>query len=424
MRALNSAVLKTAEIVYDLDMDVERFVETQIDQIVSDGVSYELHCYTSLSQVESLSGAWRDLEKRSAEKFSLFQSSDWCLNWLRSFSKGLSDEEELDIKIYTLENQGKVDLLMPLMVKRTKVRTLMLTMLSDPQSQYSNLLVDTNTVSVLMGRLFMDRIFELNLAHTVSFTNYPVNSFLAKILVGYGHIKQSTDSSKFLDLTQIESWDAYHHSLYKSTRKERNRRRNKLQKLGNLDYQVLDSSHPRFQSLVMKCLEMKQRWLENTGKSADVFQDSKMQSFLADDHGELAIESDGVKALLHCLMLDEKPIAMELGYVYKNDYYSYLGAFELDWFDYSPGKVQIEFAQKWAKEQGLNKFDFLGDPSAYKANWTNGQEKLIHRFIPLSKRGYLYGRIWKTGIRPKLEEAYANSGKSVKQLIGQVYKAI
>ena len=41
------------------------------------------------------------------------------------------------------------------------------------------------------------------------------------------------------------------------------------------------------------------------------------------------------------MSLDGKAIAIEIGFIFKHHYYSYMGAFDLAWRDYSPGKVQM-----------------------------------------------------------------------------------
>ena len=103
-------------------------------------------------------------------------------------------------------------------------------------------------------------------------------------------------------------------------------------------------------------------------------------------------------------------IAMELGMRFHEDYYCFLGAIDLAYQKYSPGKVQMESAQRWAIETGIRRFDFLNDPSTYKSSWTNATEPLTASYVPLTSLGQIYCRLWMAGLRPSLRALYHGIG--------------
>ena len=117
-------------------------------------------------------------------------------------------------------------------------------------------------------------------------------------------------------------------------------------------------------------------------------------------------------------------VGMELGMAFKGHYYSFLGAINMDFQKLSPGKIQMEMAQKWAKELGLKKFDFLNDPSDYKINWTNEIEPLRSQYVPISSAGYLYCWMWKTSVKPKLKEMYQNIKPEDRRYFNQLFNMV
>ncbi len=166
---------------------------------------------------------------------------------------------------------------------------------------------------------------------------------------------------------------------------------------------------------------MKQTWLRETGRSSGILADSDTGKFLMGLTGsDCGPRGCPHGALIHVLSVDGYPVAIEIGMVMGCHYYSYLGAFDWAWKDYSPGKIQIEMAQKWAKSVGLEKFDFLGDPSDYKEQWTNSIHRLHSRSTPITALGLIYCAIWKSHLRPKLKNAYKNMDSDKRKLLSKM----
>ena len=153
---------------------------------------------------------------------------------------------------------------------------------------------------------------------------------------------------------------------------------------------------------------MKQDWLKGTGRLGRDLFDPRFATFLHDLGSTPGKDDDGV--FLHALTLDGVPIAMELGMRFRKDYYCFLGAIDLAYQKFSPGKVQMEQAQRWAIETGIRRFDFLNDPSTYKSSWTNTTVPLTACYIPFTSLGQLYCRHWKAGLRPRLRALYDGIG--------------
>ena len=96
-------------------------------------------------------------------------------------------------------------------------------------------------------------------------------------------------------------------------------------------------------------------------------------------------------ACLSVLEAGERVAAIEIGFLHARHYYRYLGAFDWDLHDVSPGKVQMEMTVCWLIDNGIATYDLLAHPSAYKDSWSN-------RIVGL--KTYAITRTWRAASMP------------------------
>ena len=159
-----------------------------------------------------------------------------------------------------------------------------------------------------------------------------------------------------------------------------------------------------YKTLIPIALEMKTQWLLETGRKPGILADQCTAAMFCNMESVNSTHVSG--PLVHVLNLNGEPIAIELCMVHANRYYSYLGAIDWTWKDFGPGKMQMAMAQEWAMNQGLKNFDLSHDPSEYKTSWSNHTHKVISTNIPITQKGYIYSKVWKTYLRPKLKKMY------------------
>lgn len=386
---------------------------------------YSLHCLSSLEEIQNIKSHWIELEQNNTNNLCYFQSFDWCHQWCVTKLARDIIEREAALRIYVLMNENAVVMILPMMELKTRFGAKILTFIADPLAQYSNVLVDQEQVSKEVGRAVWKLICEHTDADAITADRFPSGSFLEAILGNVGMVEKSLNEASFLDMTEFETWEEHHASLSKNQRKQRSRRRSKLNKLGVVTYEVSYGNSARYAELVAMALDMKLEWLDKTGRSSGELEHADTAKFLANLSGtEQGLSGYPEGAVAHALCIDGRPIAIEVGMMMRRHYYSYLGAFDWSWGEHSPGKVQIEAAQKWAKSVGLEKFDFLGDPAEYKEQWT-GATRLVHsRSIPKTAIGFLYCAVWKSRLRPQLKNAYKNMGADRRKISWQVMKLV
>lgn len=378
-----------------------------VGRIAFEGRLLELVCHESLGAIAELEEAWRALERRCPEPFTYFQSLDWCLTWARTF---LAQEAGSGItaKVYVLWDGPDCRMIWPLMTRRMSPAITVLEPLTAPMNQYTALLYDPAGFDPVLGRLVFDEIARTCGADAICLDHVPQGALLADMLEGTGYAPGSLQHSSILDLSCISDWESHHRALPKKQRLQRNSRRNRLEKLGVLDYHVWSPGSEGYAQNIDRCIALKQDWLKETGRLGRDLFDPRFAAFLR-NLGTVEGADDG-RVYLHALTLDGTPIAMELGMRFHQDYYCFLGAIDLTYQKYSPGKVQMESAQRWAIEAGIRRFDFLNDPSAYKSSWTNSCAPLTACYVPLTSLGQLYCQHWMAGLRPRLRAFYHGFG--------------
>jgi len=107
-----------------------------------------------------------------------------------------------------------------------------------------------------------------------------------------------------------------------------------------------------------------QRWSERGGKS--VLADPAIQRF----HRVACYGLEAAGSLrLYVLKLEGRIIAVYYGFLYRDRACYYLGGFDSDFANLSPGKLLLAHAIEQAVREGAREFDFLRGQESYKYEW-------------------------------------------------------
>ena len=361
------------------------------------GKVYQLEKYSEKSDIAELSEDWKRLENASTEAFCYFQSFDWCFAFVEQFASHVEPDQLPIPQVLVLRDRdsGEVAMILPLLLLKNRFGLTELVSLSTPLGQYSNVIYCPKAFNLELGQFVFKTIRRSGVADSLVLDHYPAQSMLARIVGDAGFEAEGEHKSAVLDLSKLEDWPSFFATFSKNQRKQLNRRRRNLESLGKVTFNVYPASHQNYRKTVDQCIEMKRLWLAETGRRKGVLFDDRCKSFFGGLTHTCADDGQHKGPIAMALCVDNKPIALELGFAMAGDYYSYLGAIDLEYSKYSPGKLQIEEAQKWALEQGFRYFDFLNDPSAYKNGWTNLTVPLNSRSIAMSFKGYMHSWLGK-----------------------------
>jgi CelD/BcsL family acetyltransferase involved in cellulose biosynthesis len=99
---------------------------------------------------------------------------------------------------------------------------------------------------------------------------------------------------------------------------------------------------------------------------------------------------DDPAAHISVLSTQDRPIAVELGFSYADNYAAFMGAFDPDYASCSPGQEQMLLTIEWCFARGFSRYDLLPPRDAYKLHWARDEETVSDHCVPLSVAGWLY----------------------------------
>ncbi|OAM73545.1 hypothetical protein A3840_17930 [Devosia elaeis] len=320
-------------------------------------VTIETKVLGTLDEIDAIAPAWRELEARCADPLSYFQSFDWCRNWVAQFS---ADGNHRPYIVTIWRGERLIALWPRMIVDMAGIRRL--ETLGAPHSQYCGVLVRRDgTAWPGIAKALLAAVRASRCDVTIS-RAVPEGSALAKLLADKPVVRGSDNIASMLDLSLFPSSEAYTAQLGKLQKRNRNRRRNHLARLGELHFEVIWPDHAEFGALVRQCTEMKRRWLAETGRFSSGFSMAGYEDFLASLGGNAARLSG---ACLSVLRAGERVVALELGFIRQRHYYAYIGGFDWDLRELSPGKVQMDLTVNWLIDKGgAGRRYRPGDPGA------------------------------------------------------------
>lgn len=209
--------------------------------------------------------------------------------------------------------------------------------------------------------------------------------------------------SPFIDLTGMQNMDDYFKTLSASSRKSRRRTIKKLETTFVTDFEIITNKDIT-SNLVDKVIELKKRQLDSINQTSRLFADEKQLAKLK--HIILNKNKD-FECIISTLKLDGQIVAAEIGYLHLNKYYSFIGAMDNQFSQYSPGAYQLIKTIEWAIQNDVEVFDLLPPEDDYKFKWSSGKHTNVYDFIlPLNSSGKHLGLFYFKTARPYLKKIF------------------
>jgi CelD/BcsL family acetyltransferase involved in cellulose biosynthesis len=361
--------------------------------------------------VDEIAGAWEALGARCDSPLTYFQSFSWCRGWIETFAR---DSRETRPFIVTAWRGRTLLALWPLMITSAPGGVRMIQNLGEPLSQYCNILCDPERMDGDVADAMIEALFRPGHCEIAVLAAIPETSPLVRALATCPPLDNNQNLSSILDLSLFQSSAHYLAGLGKVQKRNRTKRRNRLAKHGALRLDVIWPDHPDFAELVKNGVAMKRRWIAETGRYSAGFSMDGIERFLAKLAG-CPKAREG--ACLSVLYAGERVVALELGFLHRRHYYSYMGSFDWDLRDLSPGKVLMEMTVCWLIDNGAAAYDLLGNPAQYKQSWSNRELALKAFAIPFSWKGRVYASTWLTRLRPAIKHLYNKAPLALRRML-------
>lgn len=219
-----------------------------------------------------------------------------------------------------------------------------------PHIEYSNILADPSRTDAEGLELLAQTVRNIKGIDFFSLPKVPHSTMLAKISTRLGERAPVDEVASIFNLSEITEFEQTQQDLSKSGRKRRKQRRNKLAKQGNISFQSCWADQEGFADLVIRAFAMKRDWLEQTSRNDSKFTIDGYEDCIKALPGDHQQHEGAVATFLS---VDNKPVAIEIGFARKGHYYAYIGAFDWGWRDFSVGKIQMEETLSWAVDVAL-----------------------------------------------------------------------
>ncbi|MGB7335846.1 MAG: GNAT family N-acetyltransferase, partial [Salaquimonas sp.] len=366
-----------------------------------------------LDQLYAARKEWLKFEGKVHDPLSYFQCYDWCEKWCRIFApQALSYGGSLHIAF--IRRNGQLAAILPLVIENRKRVVKVLRFLGEPMIQYAKILLDPDLLNKTELRECV-KLISRNANCDTIYLDHMVEGSPLNTSLDAEHCYSSNQSyACAISLKEFEDGDAYRASLTRPQRKSRNRKRRKLESKGNVSLCVVDGHDPSFQKFCEIALEQKRIWLENTGKPSGKISDSRMKRMLGELGADVGSQSG---AIAFVLLLDNKPIAIEIGFWRKDHYYSFLGSYEWSMAEFSPGKLLLEDAIIWCIDNKFAVYDLLGNPTPYKEALANHRIPLIAYAHGKTIIGNVYARYWRPRVKPSIKQTLATLPIQIRQML-------
>ncbi|EFL89322.1 GNAT family N-acetyltransferase [Ahrensia sp. R2A130] len=388
------------------------------DQVGDDIVARAI---TSVDELEAIADEWRDLAHRQTDPLSYFQSADWCLSWCRAAVNATGEEPELHTQ--TLWQGDRLVCIVPLMSQR-KYGLNNLVALGAPEGQYSGCMIDQAMMDRTVVEEWMAGLRKQSRFDCVLFDDLPASSALVPQTQSSGITFNPENATMVMDLSGFEKPEDVDAAMTAKSRKNQKTKMKRLARHGEVELEVLHGGETQYKNALRLAMEWKRSWLEDKGQPLAADRDERLHAQLADLPMERGAADQPVQgAIMFVLRVGGQSVAKEVGFVQGRHYYSYLGAYDPEWAARSVGTIQIGLTRKWAVEQGIHTYDFLGS-SEYKSHQTNHEIPLVSVAVPLSMKGHIYAALWLRQLRPSFYRVFQNMGPGLKRPIVRLRELI
>ncbi len=364
-----------------------------------------LSVVNTLQELHSLKQAWHQLESKSRQSPSVFQSFDWISSWSDIYAGKNADAELLIITGYT---DGELVFAWPLMKER-KWGISVLSWLTEPSGQYGDILLDANhSASVWMKASvqLLERLKGLDvlrLRHIRSDADsYQFAS--ESLLCG-----KQFDDAPFLDLANMPTDKEYDARYSSAQRKRRKKIRQSLESLGALAFTSIVPGVTA-DIAMSNAIEQKNLWLKQRGRRNLILRCPRHLEFLK----TLARNrNERVEVITTELSVGKKPVSWEIGFRYRGTHFAYITSHMTEMTDLSPGRLHMDLSQRKAIADKQLRFDLMVPNDPHKESWSSGKVQARDFYRPLSWRGRVYGFLYLKTLRPVVRRIYYRLPRNV-----------
>lgn len=349
----------------------------------------QTHIWTCWDEVEPWEKAWRALEGKSSAP-TLFQSWDWCANRLQLSPTGKP------WLILSITEGNELKAVLPL-EKHHQYGFKSAHGLGEALAQYIDALWDEDE---RVGPLLWEHLKTLKETDLIVFKRLHEASNLIRMWPQLKAGQKTENSAPYIDFSLFSNKQDLQERLQLEGAKSFRKAQKKLKEFGTIKAKTVTEIN-EVTSYIPQLIEWKRTWLIEKGYASAAFQNPSELQILND----LTMNKRN-KAFVNVILLDNFAIAGELGYIYKERYYSFLASYNQQWKEFSVGRASILQSIKGGYQQGLKIYDHLPPHDDIKMYYSTGLSPILQTTIPLTVKGMVLGGLWQQHLRPTIKSLF------------------
>lgn len=313
----------------------------------------------------SLEPIWNDLLKESCSN-SIFQTFEWYKSWIKTCLKA----ENSSPYILTFSTENNVKGIAPFMRVKEKNKKI-LKFLSQPYPDYQDLIVEKD-----YGEKFIKLIIRKLISRKKDFSKIVLNQFS----------QSSPTYTRFHKELRLRNYNSNIKNIspslrinYNKVKKLRELRRKctykyikKLEKdFGPIEFNFITNKQKLEDILSLLITQHIKRWKNHDSHpNGSRLKKKNIRNFYFSLLKNLSINKWINIATISCRDIED-PLAISLGFLYKNYYTMYCSSFENDYYDYYTGLILWRKLIKYGYDKEWDYFDFSRGDHSYKYRYSN-----------------------------------------------------
>lgn len=176
------------------------------------------------------------------------------------------------------------------------------------------------------------------------------------------HLDLTVDATAYSTRLSVP-WDEYFASKMGRLRRKNSRRMlRRLSEVGEVEYKIV-TDPVEMERAVTVMIDQKRARYEQTGRD-DFFEDETNAGF----HRSFIERRPDLSQMMVCT-LDGEIVATDWGVIHGSTFHGLMSTFDLEWDQFSPGRLLMERVMQWSCENAIEIYDFSIGDEPYKKDW-------------------------------------------------------
>jgi CelD/BcsL family acetyltransferase involved in cellulose biosynthesis len=353
---------------------------------------------TSREAFDALEPEWNDLFSRAGHGTQVFQTFNWNWHWCNHYLA--EDVRSPTLAIVTARRDGRLVMIWPMVQERAAGLT-QLAWMGEPVSQYGDVLLEDEPGSAaLLHEAWAFIVAELapDLARLRKVRD---DAVVAPLFTQSGALPTQRLDAPYLDISSAKDFATYEQRYSPRSRRNRRRLARRFEERGVM---LIEREHegPRARELATQALALKRDWLKDRGLVSPALADPRMTPFFADIAESV---THPVGCQVSALTSDGEAAAIEITVRCKDRTVMHVIVFNLKYEKAGAGVLLLEESIAKSFGNGCRVFDLLAPADGYKRDWADAVVGVTDWALPVSRKGWLYARLYLGLARPAVKSA-------------------